>query len=383
MIKQLYLSIQVVVCLILLTGCWDMGDLNYRHYALAAGFDYVDDQYIIYAQLVDFSTIAQQNGSTSGASPDPWVGHAEGSTIHDAMNNLSKTSQQHLDWDQTKVMIFSEAALEKGVSEFLDGFFRFQSVRYDSWIFATSQPVEDILSAKSYFNFSALNSVIQAPTESFRQNTFIEPIQHIEFISDMKEPAKLILLPSVRVSNVNWKKGVEPEPKILMDGIYAIRKGQLMSRFDEHEITGLRLFQKKPGQALVTIMEDDTPIGTVRFQHPKIQTQVLKKNEEPFFRLTFDTRAHIVELKCKVNEPELRSLINEHIEKEIRTTLEKGINKNTDLFMLEYELFQQEPRLWETLTEKGGKPYQLKTDQMDFNINVQLEYEGRFDSQPE
>jgi len=56
--------------LLTLTGCWSRYEVQNMNYATAVGIDYVDGQYTLYVQLLDFSTGGQAGGTAkSGAAP--------------------------------------------------------------------------------------------------------------------------------------------------------------------------------------------------------------------------------------------------------------------------------------------------------------------------
>ena len=48
--------------LLTLTGCWSRYEVQNMNYATAVGIDYVDGQYTLYVQLLDFSTVAKLEG---------------------------------------------------------------------------------------------------------------------------------------------------------------------------------------------------------------------------------------------------------------------------------------------------------------------------------
>lgn len=62
--KWAYVSSMLAGCVILLTGCWDSKEVQSINFITAIGIDYADNQYTTYAQLIDFSSIAKQEGPT-------------------------------------------------------------------------------------------------------------------------------------------------------------------------------------------------------------------------------------------------------------------------------------------------------------------------------
>lgn len=56
------LYILMISLSLLLTGCWDIREVQDINYISAIGVDYKDGEYIIYAQMLDFSSVAKQEG---------------------------------------------------------------------------------------------------------------------------------------------------------------------------------------------------------------------------------------------------------------------------------------------------------------------------------
>src|SRR5690606_25120406 len=139
-----YKSMFVILLLLTLTGCWSRYEVQNLNYATALGIDYQNDQYILYVQLLDFSTVAKLEGQQKAEQPPVWVGKGEGSSFTEAANDLYITSQQRLNFGQISAILFSERMLQANkVGEVLELINRYREIRYLSWMFSTSEPIED------------------------------------------------------------------------------------------------------------------------------------------------------------------------------------------------------------------------------------------------
>ena len=141
--------------LLTLTGCWSRYEVQNMNYATAVGIDYVDGQYTLYVQLLDFSTVAKLEGQQKAEQPPVWVGKGEGSSFTEAANDLYSTSQQRLNLGQISAILFSERLMkENKVGEVLELINRYREIRYLAWLFSTREPHEEILLATPFFRFS-------------------------------------------------------------------------------------------------------------------------------------------------------------------------------------------------------------------------------------
>src|SRR5690606_41300581 len=113
------------------------------NYATTVGIDYVDGQYTLYVQLLDFSTVAKLEGQQKADQPPVWVGKGEGSSFTEAANDLYSTSQQRLNWGQISAILFSERLMKENKygkeHEMYNGYVE---IRYVAWQFITIDTCE-------------------------------------------------------------------------------------------------------------------------------------------------------------------------------------------------------------------------------------------------
>ncbi|MGE6913544.1 Ger(x)C family spore germination protein, partial [Lysinibacillus fusiformis] len=61
----------------LLAGCWDITEPQRMYYINAVGVDYVDDEYELYLQIINFADVAKSVQPSSNAEPAE-IGRAKG-----------------------------------------------------------------------------------------------------------------------------------------------------------------------------------------------------------------------------------------------------------------------------------------------------------------
>src|SRR5690606_10896768 len=116
-----YKMILVLLLPFFLAGCWSRYEVQNLNYVTAVGIDYADGQYIIYPQLLDFSTVAKLEGQQKVDQPPVWVGRGKGISFTEAANDLYSTAQQRIHWGQISSILFSERLLqERKVGEVLE-----------------------------------------------------------------------------------------------------------------------------------------------------------------------------------------------------------------------------------------------------------------------
>lgn len=160
----------VAVCVMLLTGCWDSKEVQSINFITAIGIDYADNQYTTYAQLIDFSSIAKQEGPTPREGSQIWIGKGTGTTLSMAINNLYETSQQQTLWTHVKAIVLSKNALEGRLEDVFNTLLHSGQLRYTPWIYATEQDLSTLLSPSAILNQSAQTIELFEPMRLYRQS---------------------------------------------------------------------------------------------------------------------------------------------------------------------------------------------------------------------
>ncbi|WJH31427.1 hypothetical protein N6H13_13285 [Paenibacillus sp. CC-CFT742] len=194
-------------CMVLLTGCWDSKEVQSINFITGIGIDYEDNKYIAYAQLIDFSSIAKQEGPTSREASDIWIGRGEGTTLSMALNDLYQTSQQQTLWTHVKAIVLSKNALNGKLEDIFNTLLHSGELRYTPWIYGTEQNIPDVLSPAALLNQSTQTIELFEPVKLYKQFSSFEPIRLHQLLDGFREPASVILLPSITNRNQTWFNG--------------------------------------------------------------------------------------------------------------------------------------------------------------------------------
>jgi len=201
---------RLMACLVLLlsvsftSGCWDQKSIQDLNYLSAIGIDYENNQYVLYAQSTDLSSVAKQE--TPGTNDPPVIiSIGRGETLQSAMDNMQKNAQIPLFYGFVSTLIYHERMLQKDVIATFDILNRYGLLRYTKWVFATRESIPDVLSNHSVTGFSPLTSLLHQPQDVYAQRSFIEPIRYFTFISRFWEPSNTVIIPNISIYKHAWK----------------------------------------------------------------------------------------------------------------------------------------------------------------------------------
>ncbi|WP_410772093.1 Ger(x)C family spore germination protein [Fontibacillus sp. BL9] len=360
---------------LLLTGCWDVKEVQSVNFVTALGVDYAKDHYVIYAQMLDFAEISKQESPSSTGEAKIWIGKAEGKTMAEAFNNLYPASQQRTLWTHVKAIVFSKSLLEGHLPETIASLLRSRDLRYTPWVFGTEQEIDKLMSSVSLLNHSVINSELMDPMEVYRQYSAIEPVQLIKLVNGVNEPAARVLLPSVTSTDAVWKDKLEPISLVKLNGAYLISGGRNRGFVDTASMGGIKYASfKKMFKFPLTLSMPDGSLVVVNVVDSKSKTNFKIKSGVPSAHMKVKARIHVVEVAptSEASAKKIKELATAAIEKEILNTFSAAKRKNLDVFGLEKKLYRSHNSNWKQLRGGSQEPLISKLDLDELEVNLKV-----------
>ncbi|MDF2682420.1 MAG: spore gernimation protein [Brevibacillus sp.] len=344
--RRKWIASVLLTCLLtLLSGCWDQKSIQDMIYLSAFGIDYVNDEYVIYAQSSDLASVAKQE-APAPSSPPAVVSIGRGETPQNALDNLQKNSQVPLFAGFVSSIIFHERMLKKNLLPSYDILNRYGLVRYTKWVFGTREPLEDILSNHALTGFSPLISLLHQPEEVYKQRSFIEPIQFYKFIERFWEPSNTIALPNITIYEKTWKENNKFVSRLSIDGIHAIHRGQWEGFFPNTDLLGLRWMNEHTEFAGVIIRENGKPKATLRIKNVRLDVHPVHMGVKPTFHVHVYLKAFVREVMGKISSEEIKRIAEKEVLEQVRGTFLKGVERGVDLFSFEEALYKKDVNAW-------------------------------------
>lgn len=360
----------LLLILPLITGCWNMKELEHMFYAHALGIDYTGNQYVVYVQILDFAPLAKGGGGGQSQSP-MWVGKGIGRTIDVAIHHLYAASQRRIFWGHLNTVILSEAALKKHKAEkLLDLVGRYNEFRKNMWIFATRDSIEKMLSTATLLEKSPVYSKLSDPRDTFHQRSFIEPIRLYRFLAYLHEPGHTSILPTLTVTGEHWSsENQKPKDVTMMTGICILKDGKWNSWLAKRDIGGMRWLNKDISRAALIIPVKQESEITIICENPEPVILPEMRNGQVFFNIKLRVTSSIIEMYKPATELFIRGEAERLIGEEIRKAYKKGLERKIDLLNLMEALYRKDPQGWHQLTKDGQFPL---TEQSLQKIDVKM-----------
>ncbi|MCU6710321.1 Ger(x)C family spore germination protein [Paenibacillus sp. J5C_2022] len=359
-----------------LTGCWDEVDLQDVSYISAVGIDYVDGQYILYAQIINFSAVAKTQ--TPHNEPQKvWMGQGRGESMFKAYYNLGKGAYTLQNLEHLKVIVVHERALSK-LSEVLDGLNRQRASRYTAKVYGTQEAMDDVFNADTFFDSSPLNSIMYLPGPHEKQYTYVSSTSMQSAVQMLNERAYTTLIPVLQVTDQYWKYGRDEMNTQLISGVFAFEGLQYQGYVAEPQSGGLRWLSPNYSKVMFEVQSGNRK-ATLSIPKAEYKLHWEKGNANSPFRLELSLRGHVVEMDGMLDKQELIASLEAKVREEIERTYKEGLSRGMDLFNLEHHLYRYHNRYWQGhVRNRNWRP---KDDELQVDVKFRLNNSGLFDLQ--
>ena len=344
--------------LLLLVGCWDTNQPERMYYLYGIGIDFEDDEYVMYAQIIDFTNIAKSDQPNPEASQVE-VGVARGRTFDEVFFNLYKSMDERLFLGQLEYVVFSEEAIKQNKGKaIVNSFIRYRELRYTTWTYITDAPLEEVMLTTPIINKAITLSKVADPTNSLKQSSLIQPINFREILINLDEPSHSAIIPFIEISE-NWSTDKGP------DTVYSIESVILVNSQDAYkghlkgdDVRGLQWMTDKTVRSEITIKMDGfaDPYVTNVVQDIKPTIRPIIQEDSIHFELDVKCVVEGVESEDQEMMEKLIKKVEETMEKEIETTYKAALKMDVDVFRLSETVYRKHNKAWKKMNEDGVIP---------------------------
>lgn len=355
--RKILLSIILVVSL--LSGCWDSNEPERMLYINGVGVDFIDGEYELYAQIIDFTNVAKTEQPPSDQ-PQMEVGFATGKTVDEAIFNLYHSMDQRVFWGHMSYLVVSEEVMKNvELSPIIDLFIRYRETRYQIWVYTTKDPVDELLLVRPVINRAITLSKLGDPENSFKQESFIDPINIRQLIIDMNEPPHEVRVPLIRIDE-NWESMKEAIKAPVIAGVGIATPNGFKGFIEGDKARGMQWMSNETARGQITFKLDNDQAITVNIEKVKVDIEPIVNKEEVSFDVNVELEATISVIEGDITIDEIRSHVIAKVEKEINATYEEALKKDIDIYRLSERLYRKDVKAWERV-HKDGK-IELKED---------------------
>lgn len=324
------------------------------YYIYGLGVDYIDGEYVVTAQIIDFLNVAKSEQPNPSAQQVA-VGTAKGKTVYEAFFNLYHFLDMKLFWGHLTYVIFSNNIVEQGRGNtVVNSLNRYRETRYQIWIYMTDEKIADVLQVSPVLNKSMTASKLADPMNSFKQESYYDPLNFRELIIDLNDPSHEVFVPVIKLKK-DWKTKDESEDHIEFDGMAAAYSGGLKAVLTKEEMAGLRWLNDRTVRSALTFDMGDARLSAV-IRGVSAEITFAEDGSSPQFNIMVRCEAILSDFDKEVNRLEVIDAIKKAMEDEIRKTYEIGVERDVDVYQLSEIVYRKKNRLFKEIAQDGKIP---------------------------
>lgn len=366
------------LCVPLLTGCWDMREVEHLFYVNTLGIDYQSGKYIVYLQILNPEAIAKKTSGGGTSRPGAWVAKGDGRTVLGAMHAIYATTQRRIFWGHTtSIVITEQALLHGGIQEAMDIPTRYFEFRYLPWMYCTNAPLPALLNVQPIIEGSPIFSILSDPIDMYGQSSYVVPKQMFGTIRDMLEPGRPSLLPELSIKKSNWMDAKKSYPEPTISGVGVLRHGYLIGRLGREQLVGFRWIMPETRRTIVILHHKEQPVAILTLHSPIPMIKPTLTGKQLVFDVKLRVSGYISEQMEPISEQQIKKLATQQIEHEIRETYAQGIRLKTDIYGLSQSFYRQDTKSYWQWVHAGKTPLLRNYSLRHVAISISLDNSGR------
>lgn len=370
----------LIICVILLSGCWDQKELNDIVLVDGVGIDKAKDGKV----EVTVSIVIPQSqgalgdgGAGKGAGGTHLVGvrYATGVTVAKALEQLQTKIPRKIFFGHLQAIVISEKVAKEGITDYLDLFLRHPRPSTHTYVFISKGSAKELLSLQTdlYSPVELMRGI--ARTETLMNKTILEVL---EMLKDGDTAIPM-------VEKLPPEKGKKPNQTIPYLNKTAIFKGdKMVGSLDDNLTRGAMWVRNEIKEARVTIIpkNENEPI-TLAVLNAK--TKLVPKISGDKWKITIKGKASgmiIVNygnqnLKDKKTIDQLEKEFAKGIEKRMAETVQY-VQKKKKVRLFEFgEAFERKyPKRFYAVKDRWGDIYPTVEVEYDMKVNIRADGSG-------
>lgn len=368
----------VLMIPLLLSACWDTNEIDKILYIHALGIDYKEEEYRVYAQLINIGGLGRGEGGGGTQTSPGTVGMGKGNTVDAAIFDFYKNVPQRIFWGHLSSIIFTEEALKQQniVLSAMDVINRYRETRYTIWVSSTNSPIKEFLRTFPVLGISPMFTRLSDPRTSYEQSSFVEPKRFQKFIVELNEPAHASAIPRIELLDNYWVEKDKAVPAYRINGIDIYSKSGYKGGLTGEKIKGLSWI-KEGERNSVFIKKDGMQAASIVFSNVKTKIKPKIKKGSLTFTVEIKAKGTLSEIDQELSEAEINQLAKEQIASQIKKTYLAALEKETDIYRVTETIYRKDPQSWKKITNNGRTLPLTKESFEKIIINSKIQTSGK------
>lgn len=365
-----------LICGMLMTGCWDMKEIEDRAIVSGIGMDLLEDdengnRIELTVQIVRPGAVAGEGAGSGDFSKSVWVLSAKGRTVQEASIKLIPYAGRSLYWSHAQVIVIGETLARECVGNIVDILDRSPDNRLRTWFMvAKGQTAKELMSAQT--NLESILAVELAAMSEVRSETSLAAAINLkDFLYFLSIESRAPV-----ASVVESYTATDGTDSVFVRGSAVFDGTQLQNFYDAHTTRGILWVVHDVRSGVISVDWGDNPgaISTTTFKNKvKVNTKIIDGNLHVFVNVKNDCRLSEINVKLDLRKKEvieeIERLVSEQIKKEITMAFTKAQEDQLDVFGIGEIVRRQHPQYWKSIEQNWKEVF----SQLVYTIEVESE----------
>lgn len=367
-------GLALLLCLLLLTGCWNRREIETLGFVLGLGIDWDEEEEVYELTMQMARPQARGDGGDGGpGGPSYWVFSARGKTVFDAVRKMATVSPRKAWWGHTDVLILGEEMARRGVMPALDFMVRDGETRRLVWVLVTRGKAREILTHQAQsepVGAMGLMKMIRA-----RGATSTEVVVRLhDFRVMLTSPASavtgLVTLADPAESG--------PSADFLLEGSAVFRRHHLVGFLDKTESRGTLWVQSKVKSGIVLVPCPGDVEELVGLEIVGARSRIIPRLRNGQLELTvrISAESNLGDKTClrRLSTPEGFNELNDGYARAIRSEVKEALSRaqemGTDVFGFSTRIQQELPSVWRQIEPEWEEQFQDLSIRLEVSAKV-------------
>lgn len=359
-----------IVCLSLITGCWDYREVNEVAIVVGCAIDKNEKgDYVLTVEIIN----PQPKGTESELKPI--VVAMEGKSIFDANRNLITRVGQPLFWSHTKVVIIGDKLAHEGILAILDWLYRDREVRPDIWLLVAKDKKGSEIFEGEAETSQAISFQIDQTLLAQEQIGDFSRMELWNFIERLSAAGYSPVVPAITLAKVQDKK----IPQVYGTGVF--KNDKLKGWLDGYESKLLQwIYSDSAAGALFHSEKGNKSDQSITYEVLKneAQSKAVKEGKEVIIEVNIKLNLSIEELdkiEPKYYDEQGTNQLERDVELMLTSQIQDLIYKiqhkyDADIFGFGSLIHRTMPKVWHKYDKDWDKYF--KDLKIRTNVNVQI-----------
>ncbi|WMT18621.1 Ger(x)C family spore germination protein [Parageobacillus toebii] len=383
--RKMAITLLLLLCATVLSGCWSKKELTDLAFVIAVGIDKTKDgKFAVTFQVVNPGNVAgsTQRGGGSGGVPVS-IYKATGDNLVEASRQASKKLSRLIYYAHTNLVVISEEVAKEGVDGLFDALERNSQFRSTAMVvIARHYSAEDALKILTPIDKISANQIIK--TLQFSEKIWGQTI-HVrvgEVINDLSSLGKAPIISGVEIVGSVPKgkrqtnvQASEPDARLNVNGLAMFKDDKLvrwingeaargvlwiLDKIEQTSVT-IEWKQKKEAAAYKVVRAKTSVAAHMKKGKPSISVHIRAEGDigEEFVSIDFTNPKQIFALEKKAETS---------IKKEVVKAIEEAKKAKTDIFGFGDIVYRSYPQQWKTMKSDWNDRY---FPQLEVNVTVE------------